>query len=79
VKGETRVAPQNLGKVEMRELYDEYRKYFENTYTQKKRETEEYGAKIFAAQKTKEKIWTERHVAVSVRNIINAMNLRIFK
>ena len=79
VNSQTKMTSQPLGKIETRELYNEYREYFENTYKQKKRETEEYGAKNYAAQKIKAKIWNERHIAVNVRNIILAMNLRIFK
>ncbi len=79
VKSDQRNASQQIGKVVARELYDEYREYFDLTYKQKKRETEEYGAKKYAAQKTIEKIWSERKIALSVRNVINAMNLRMSK
>ena len=79
VKSDQRNASQQIGKVVARELYDEYREYFDLTYKQKKRETEEYGAKKYAAQKTVEKIWSERKIALSVRNVINAMNLRMSK
>ena len=68
--------PLTLGKVEARKLYDEYREFYEATYIEKKKQTEEYGAKTYAAEETLKKIATERNIVVTVRRILDAMKTR---
>jgi hypothetical protein len=79
VKGEQDSAAEPLGKVEARELYDEYYPFYEAEYVASIKKTDTYGAKGYAAEKTIEKIRVERQIDLTKRNVIVAMNLRMSK
>jgi hypothetical protein len=79
VKSQPEVAPQKLGKAEMRDLYDAYYPFYEESRMVYIKKFDRYGAKDYAAEKTIEKILVERQIVLSVRNVIVAMNPRMSK
>jgi hypothetical protein len=72
-KGSSR---KNSGKADMRHIYDEYRIIYDQKYQEKKRQTEEYGARRYAAEETVKMIWKEKRIKVEVRNLLDAMRRR---
>jgi hypothetical protein len=79
VKGEPEAAPQILRNAEIRKVYNENYSFYESEYLRYIKKTGPYGAKEFAAKKMIEKIWDDRQIALSLRNVIVAMNLRMLK
>lgn len=76
---ESSKVPDKIGRIEVRELYNKYRPFYEAKYVEKKKQTEEYGAKTYAAKETVKEIFEKEGVIKTKRQILDAMKGRTGK
>jgi len=69
-------SPQSIGRIDARELYNKYRPFFETKYREKMKQTDEYGAKTYAAEETAKEIRKNENIVVTKRRILDAMKTR---